>query len=99
MKTETGMAHTPGPWKVIEPFDVYDEWRVAIDDNDPGVAVVAVMDSQSENEANAHLIASAPELYAALKALLDWSTSEYQSNARIDAQARAALAKAEGSIP
>jgi hypothetical protein len=67
--------HTPGPWKVVKPFDDYDEWRVAIDDGDPGVAVVAVMDGQPEDAANAQLMAAAPEMYEALVAInAGWAT-------------------------
>jgi hypothetical protein len=35
------------------------------------------------------------QLLAALKELLEWSTTEYQSNREIDAQARAAIVTAE----
>lgn len=48
----------------------------------------------NEQEANARLIAAAPELYAVLKAMREWHKSEYQSNPIIDAQADAAIAKA-----
>jgi hypothetical protein len=54
-------------------------------------------DFKSEQaKADAHLIAAAPDLLAALIELLDWSQSEYQSNKQIDARAAAAIAKAEG---
>jgi hypothetical protein len=35
------------------------------------------------------------EPLAAVKALLEWSTTEYQSNLEIDAQARAVIARVE----
>lgn len=49
-----------------------------------------------DDEANAHLIAAAPELYEALANLL--AVSEGEGGTRFDAQdiARAALAKARG---
>lgn len=45
------------------------------------------------------LHAAAPDLLAALKALRQWHKEEYQSNKAIDAQADAAIAKAERKTP
>lgn len=68
----THAASTPGPWKVVEPFDDYDEWRVGLDDNDPGVAVVAVVEAPDgdKEQANAHLIAAAPDYHAGMREAL-----------------------------
>jgi hypothetical protein len=51
-----------------------------------------------QHEANAHLIAAAPELLAALKALMDIRSKCFIPNDGDwwDEQARAAIAKAEG---
>ncbi len=97
--------HTPGPWRHIG-CDVFDG------DDSP----IAHIDPQEEQpsqtvEANARLIAAAPELLAALKALLAPGIGTYadaegfaellrsdddDTKAAIDA-ARAALAKATGA--
>lgn len=99
-------THTPGPW--------------AVDSNGPGhevvlarggaVAVAAVQgpDDPEENLSNAHLIAAAPDLYAALRKMAlfvaDWrdcleGVQMTEATFRADSgltEARAALAKAEG---
>ena len=48
-------------------------------------------------EAYRRLQAVNAQLLAALKDLLEWSTTEYHSNVEINAQARAAIATAETS--
>ena len=55
------MNHTPGPWKVFD--------RTLVGTDDIAVANVKGSDSISDaqDEANARLIAAAPELLAALK--------------------------------
>ena len=53
-------------------------------------------DEASEAEANAHLIAAAPDLYAALERLVDAVSGLSAGVASISADARAALAKARG---
>ncbi len=57
------MKHTPGPWKV-------DDSR--IDDMNGGIGkAVAFADRRRVNyKANANLIAAAPEMYEALKAIV-----------------------------
>ena len=89
----TDTKHTPGPWYVTQgekwPFDLAVE---------PNILVVATQ------EANAHLIAAAPELLGALKSLLalDDNTSPFGGEIQQDRiertidRARAAIAKAEG---
>ena len=81
----------PGPWVLEEPMPGTGLWRVRFPDEsgeeDKGVAVVA-------SEANARLIASAPELLAALKGLTEddlYSTEYFE-------MARKAIARAEGRI-
>lgn len=64
------MSHTPGPWKVV------DRWYVWTDD-DVGCEVAKVCDENLDDDtlvqadADARLIAAAPELLAALKLLRD----------------------------
>jgi len=58
--------HTPGPWKVIDGNEVYS-----------GVTPIAQSwATVDEQEANARLIAAAPELLSALKALKEQLESE-----------------------
>jgi hypothetical protein len=92
--------HTPGPWHLD--FDEAIEstyvsisaakhkslaevvWRFATEEQSPNL------------EANAHLIAAAPELLEALERLVaNLNEGDFISNTRID-EARAALAKAKG---
>lgn len=71
------MSHTPGPWIADQPF----EGHVA---NASGRLVCSAMGhydgeehTRKENVANARLIAAAPELLAALKAI--WAFDEIRS--------------------
>ena len=96
-------SHTPGPWAVSSSV-------VVVAPNDPRDAPVIcnTMDlggpsgfRLSEAMANAHLIASAPDLLAALKAAL--TLLEYMATDRPSAKnhktlvaARAAIRRAEG---
>jgi hypothetical protein len=68
------MQHTGGNWVVLDDFD---DTRIAgIRDGRPAIIVTGLYDEEneptiSELDANAHLIAAAPALYAALKNLID----------------------------
>lgn len=87
-------AHTPGPWKDTDRNDhpkAMDGY-VKIDAERQGIAYV-FGDTKSEREANAHLIAAAPELLAVLRILVQQEWHPHLST--LDA-ARAAIAKAEG---
>ena len=97
--------HTPGPWKAERDTarNAY-AWKVTgakgvVED----IARLALVDSVSQIEANAHLIAAAPTMYEALKAMLSQvkhidqsATHEGLTNCDIIAKARVALAQAEG---
>lgn len=79
---------TPGPWEVATSRDV---WSAVIA---PGVATICM---EIENDADARLIAAAPDLLAALKWYVehdDTDESEYYMAGQN--AARAAIAKAEG---
>jgi hypothetical protein len=71
------MKHTPGPWEACDQGDYSDfdgNSRVILGD-DMRIAVVqwSPGDMQAESDANAHLIAAAPELLAeGLSLLRDW---------------------------
>ena len=105
--------HTPGPW-VIEYLDWAQKGYVFISAEDHGALaqVVWLMEDDElmgrnspENEANAHLIAAAPELLEALQSfakVMDEScdypdtSGELQRLCEAANEARAAIAKATG---
>jgi hypothetical protein len=74
--------HTPGPWIVTGNF---------IDCDTPPCRIAVALASP-EMEANARLIAAAPELLEALKACEPWCNDN-----RAVVMAREAIAKAEGT--
>lgn len=80
---------TPGPWS----NDRIGEIAVSLgDDNIALVCFEGELNDEKECEANAHLIAAAPELYEALKEVV--ALSDRKQHAWDNA--RAALAKARG---
>ena len=88
-------AHTPGPWVVGR--TLADGTACIVGDGD---SVVCTFDGRSHPEADAALIASAPDLLAALKDVVGWvpgSSAFFTdgSSAAVE-RARAAIAKAEG---
>lgn len=107
MKTKT-QTHTPGPWEVV----YNDAYVVTHPTGDRTYRYVATTDSQAdsstpiqledkqEDEANARLIAAAPDLYFIAEIALRW----FDEKAKDDnfkgsfptSLLRAAVAKAEG---
>jgi hypothetical protein len=88
-------AHTPGPWRVIHKPEAigFAEYEVAWSDDGELVCDVVY------EEADAHLIAAAPDLLDAVKSLLPWAESASYGGPDIAAdieQARTAIAKALG---
>jgi len=89
---------TPGPWYVGAPDDCYCIAEVG----SRAVYPVAgrVYQNADSDEADAHLIAAAPELYEALDELADLMQGVIEGDYRPDSFtlqiARAALAKARG---
>ncbi len=88
--------HTPGPWNCVDPHVIR---------GPKNVVVAKTLDSKEGYEikqANAHLIAAAPLLYEALKAMLELIGDEdlpdngELSGAAICDLTRQALAQAEG---
>lgn len=65
------MGHTPGPWELGEKRGVWVGPVVMADNGSRGVAFVC-----GESDANARLIAAAPELLAALRGVLHWAECE-----------------------
>lgn len=82
-------THTPGPWEYIE----------AVVCNSPGIHVVRIKKwgginiAKVDNEADARLIAAAPEMLGALKRVLE--TTPHWNGPQGDF-IRDAIAKAEG---
>jgi hypothetical protein len=80
------MAHTPGPW-TADGSNVYADNVVVAEAN-------CALDGCDDT---ARLIASAPDLLAALRALVEqYGDPKYMPDAPGWAEARAAIAKAEG---
>ena len=96
-------AHTPGPWKA-EPNFRSSGWFVDQPTGARRIALVNERDASIERpecEANARLIAAAPELLEALKDVHRFLNEEptartLQQKMTIDAVVRAAIAKATG---
>ena len=74
------MKHTKGPWERGNEFDIYNNSK----------RLVATL-SLNETNANAKLIASAPDLLDLLKDILEWDGMLPHSKIRIEQ----AIAKAE----
>lgn len=105
--------YTPGPWRIVfDEYGGYDSMSSAYEIHDSDDKDLAVLDTHKDgeskqHEANARLIASAPELLEALKTLLagvvwdsdkdvpiiEWCTRSDEIKA-----ARAAVAKAENGL-
>lgn len=80
--------HTPGPWN-IEPYNIMQRIKAG----QATVALPCMNDDVSAIQcgANARLIAAAPDLLAALRAMLDDDNHDAAKE-----QARAAIARATG---
>jgi len=102
----TTPSHTPGPWKVAGRYGKYSD--EITDANGQAIAwvftrkadpqiVTGVLDSP-EGQANASLIAAAPELLEALEQAADYLAEFFEEGRehRVIKLADAAIAKAEG---
>lgn len=111
------MKHTPGPWEVGGPYPgvsvivCVDGGRGGPDPEPPTYEPIAILDQRKNGEqskqalVDARLIAAAPELLAACKALLDKGPDcgcEAEGHVcgwpTVKQQAAAAIAKAEGTV-
>ena len=103
-------THTPGPWHWdSDPVKGDPTGRIRYRVTTVGKTITQVYYSSYEGgltnaEADAHLIAAAPELLEALQQMLYWSESRLpcgdpslQELVRAQAAARAAIAKATGA--
>lgn len=111
------MQHTPGPWRAAREKNVRDDmcngviaecndlWVAACYRSGTTAANERSAEAEAEAEANARLIASAPELLAALKALDEcycevhdeMSRAQRAHHRQVLIKARAAVAKAVGA--
>lgn len=114
--------HTPGPWEALPPAKLGKHWRVAqrgmlggggVLGSATAMWLIAVIengapgDTLETEEANARLIAAAPDLLAACERLLPWATLSDGETVTDDVMnphlladvqaARAAIAKARGT--
>lgn len=102
-------GHTPGPWEYY-PARNYKGFEIAPKETGPSLArcmafgvnmTIECYNFPGDAEANARLIAAAPELLEACKALVDYIEDDNPGGAACDAwlvgllgKARAAIAKA-----
>jgi len=96
---------TPGPWRA-EPADMFGDHNIVLakgdDDSRAIAAVVSNMRDPQEVAANARLIAAAPDMLAALEALVEGvdrllgKPEPYECDDGALAAARAAILKATG---
>ena len=103
--------HTPGPWatntagsaKRGEPFKITEIYVYAPGTQDDTAICADVIDpiTQEPSEANARLIAAAPDLLQELRNIANADTAEWDDRSEFEAwaksRARAAIAKATGS--
>jgi hypothetical protein len=86
-------GHTPGPWNVGKgQWPHAFSWVItSADMPNPGSPLAILQDFDDAAEADARLIAAAPEMYEALKAIVEGPPGE-----GLFSRARAAITKAEG---
>lgn len=100
--TEQTASHTPGPWAVPDIDGVWDDTIPihALDGSVVGTAwplTYRCGDDDPETQANARLIAAAPELLEALRNLLSTPEVEDLADEEVWQKAVAAVAKATGT--
>lgn len=99
----SGAKHTPAPWAVHPRVAVVDAGPIRANGLlTPVCQLLWPTDArtEAETEANAHLIAAAPDLFEALEVLVQLDAADvFTKDAWFDAfkAARAALAKARGA--
>jgi len=80
---------TPGPWELVSK-----NWEGRIVNGSDGNWIADLTMYHDTSESNAHLIASAPDLYEALELIL--SDEDYRGSLDAILLAHSALAKARG---
>ncbi|EOZ4779694.1 hypothetical protein ACSQPN_006131 [Pseudomonas aeruginosa] len=95
-------SYTPGPWDYWSGYNPVDELEAQITTEDGDIVIASYNRQIPEGEANAKLLAAAPELIEALQGMLEVYGGQYnddclpKSSSELDLiqQARAAIAKA-----
>lgn len=95
-------SYTPGPWDYWSGYNPVDELEAQITTEDGDIVIASYNRQIPEGEANAKLLAAAPELLEALQGMLEVYGGKYnddclpKSSSELDLiqQARAAIAKA-----
>ncbi|HCF3755298.1 TPA: hypothetical protein NID20_003910 [Pseudomonas aeruginosa] len=83
-------SYTPGPWDYWSGYNPVDELEAQITTEDGDIVIASYNRQIPEGEANAKLLAAAPELLEALVALVECE----QTTPELWEAARAAIAKA-----
>jgi hypothetical protein len=96
-------AHTPGPWTIGVPNNKT-ECDIGIHGGDESPYIIADLQTDGYDDetqdANARLIAAAPELLSSLREVMGWYIEGGHAVPRIYIErANAAIAKAEGVKP
>lgn len=102
---EQTTPHTPGPWRVVPSGhqQEFTHWIERPATTEVDRLMVAGVLNTNDAEANARLIAAAPDLLAALKECVGWLDPDdmrlvnHEECRATEQQALAAIAKAEGS--
>ena len=96
MKQDNGNhAATPGPWIYRSPTE-YDNPHIGWCIDSPDSELVAEVKITATVEANARLIAAAPELLEALEAIVDRMGQGFVPTRKLLTRGRDAIAKAKG---
>ena len=104
------MTRTPGPWFVLNVWRQKDPSGMLVGPEEYPVCAMTGYHGLEKTSANAQLIAAAPALYEALKAVLAWDDMDWLSDEKLAQRhteepgngygslimARAAIALAEG---
>lgn len=87
--------HTPGPWKIV---DAWNDYMVEGQNGEEIIWQDGPHETPTINEANARLIAAAPDLLKALEGLLDCAIYGFDmpNDNQFALNARAAIDKAKG---
>ncbi|MGU2551236.1 hypothetical protein ACTVY5_06780 [Pseudomonas aeruginosa] len=86
-------SYTPGPWDYWSGYNPVDELEAQITSEDGDIVIASYNRQIPEGEANAKLLAAAPELLEALQVCIQQITALCSADDVPD-QARAAIAKA-----
>ena len=88
--------HTPGPWRVAPRSDYPEHADINVDAGTRGYVALCGKAGDEEAEANARLIAAAPELLEALREVV--ACYVVRINGKVDVRRAAALDRARAAI-